>query len=121
MASRRVSALYDEELASFGINIAQFSLLQNIRNLEPVSVTDLASQVELDRSTLGRNVKVLERMSLITIGQGEDQREAVLELAPHGRETLRDAVPVWESVQQTITTRLGDQKIRQLQELLGSF
>ncbi len=51
-ASRKVSSYYDEALAPLGVNIAQFSLLRNINRTAPVSLTDLAARVELDRSTL---------------------------------------------------------------------
>eukprot|EP01035_Chromulina_nebulosa_P049431 gene49431-67135_t len=59
-ASRRLSALYDEALEPFGINIGQFSQLRNIRRSQPVSLTALGGVMELDRSTVGRNTRVLE-------------------------------------------------------------
>jgi DNA-binding MarR family transcriptional regulator len=120
-ASRKVSSYYDEALAPLGVNIGQFSLLRNIRRLEPVSLTDLAHAVELDRSTVGRNAKVLERMQLIAIGHGEDHREAVLTIAPKGRDVLETGAPLWDGVQDDIETRLGPDKTRQLQELLTAL
>ncbi len=120
-ATRKVSSYYDEALAPLGVNIGQFSLLRNIRRMAPVSLTDLAHQVELDRSTVGRNAKVLERMELITIGHGEDQREAMLEVAPKGREILEEGAPLWDGVQDEIEARLGREKAEQLQELLAAL
>ncbi|MBO0139896.1 MarR family transcriptional regulator [Agrobacterium sp. Ap1] len=120
-ATRKVSSYYDEALAPLGVNIGQFSLLRNIRRMEPVSLTDLAHKVELDRSTVGRNAKVLERMELIAIGHGEDQREAVLTIAPKGREILEQGAPLWDGVQDDIEARLGQEKARQLQDLLAEL
>jgi len=120
-ATRKVSSYYDEALAPLGVNIGQFSLLRNIRRMEPVSLTDLAHKVELDRSTVGRNAKVLERMELIAIGHGEDQREAVLTIAPKGREILEKGAPLWDGVQDDIEARLGQEKARQLQDLLAEL
>lgn len=120
-ASRRVSSYYDEALAPLGINIGQFSLLRHINRLAPVSLTELANRVELDRSTVGRNAKVLERMGLVTIGHGEDQREAMLELTDKGRDLLRKGAPLWDSVQDDIEARLGPEKTAQLQELLAAL
>ncbi len=120
-ATRKVSSYYDEALAPLGINIGQFSLLRNIRRMEPVSLTDLAHKVELDRSTVGRNAKVLERMELIAIGHGEDQREAVLTIAPKGREILEKGAPLWDGVQDDIEARLGREKAQQLQDLLAEL
>lgn len=120
-ATRKVSSYYDEALAPLGVNIGQFSLLRNIRRMEPVSLTDLAHKVELDRSTVGRNAKVLERMELIAIGHGEDQREAVLTIAPKGREILEKGAPLWDGVQDDIEARLGREKAQQLQDLLAEL
>lgn len=120
-ASRKVSSYYDEALAPLGVNIGQFSLLRNINRMAPVSLTDLAHQVELDRSTVGRNAKVLERMELITIGHGEDQREAMLEVAPKGSGILEEGAPLWDGVQDEIEARLGREKAEQLQELLAAL
>lgn len=120
-ATRKVSSYYDEALAPLGVNIGQFSLLRNIRRMEPVSLTDLAHKVELDRSTVGRNAKVLERMELIAIGHGEDQREAVLTIAPKGRDILEKGAPLWDGVQDDIEARLGREKAQQLQDLLAEL
>ncbi|CDZ58901.1 Transcriptional regulator, MarR family [Neorhizobium galegae bv. orientalis] len=120
-ASRKVSSYYDEALAPLGVNIGQFSLLRNINRLAPISLTDLAVQVELDRSTVGRNAKVLERMGLVVIGHGEDQREAMLTVAPQGHAILKQGAPLWDGVQDDIEARLGAEKTRQLQELLAAL
>jgi DNA-binding MarR family transcriptional regulator len=120
-ASRKVSSYYDEALAPLGVNIGQFSLLRNINRLAPISLTDLAVEVELDRSTVGRNAKVLERMGLVTIGHGEDQREAMLTVAPQGHAILKQGAPLWDGVQDDIEARLGAEKTRQLQELLAAL
>ncbi|WP_075290926.1 MarR family winged helix-turn-helix transcriptional regulator [Pararhizobium arenae] len=120
-ASRKVSSYYDEALAPLGVNIGQFSLLRNIRKLEPVSLTELAHRVELDRSTVGRNAKVLERMRLIAIGHGDDQREAMLTITPRGHEILDQGAPLWDGVQDQIEARLGPEKTEQLRELLAAL
>ncbi|MGK6311801.1 MarR family winged helix-turn-helix transcriptional regulator [Neorhizobium sp. DT-125] len=120
-ASRKVSSYYDEALAPLGVNIGQFSLLRNINRLAPISLTDLAPQVDLDRSTVGRNAKVLERMGLVTIGHGEDQREAMLMLTDKGRNLLEEGAPLWDGVQEDIEQRLGLEKTKQLQELLAAL
>jgi DNA-binding MarR family transcriptional regulator len=120
-ASRRVSALYDEALEPFGINIAQFSAMRNIRRNAPVSLTDLGQIMELDRSTVGRNMKVLERMGLVAFATGEDQREAVLSLTPEGEVLVEKASPIWDEVQDRLEGRLGADHALQLGELLAAI
>lgn len=118
-ASRRLSALYDEALEPYGINIGQFSHLRTVRRHEPVSLTELGELMELDRSTVGRNTKVLERMGLVEAVSGEDQREALLQLSEQGRALLRGAEPIWHDVQVKIDERLGADRTEELKQLLN--
>jgi DNA-binding MarR family transcriptional regulator len=120
-ASRRVTALYDEALAPLGINIAQFSALRTINRHAPISLTDLGHKMELDRSTIGRNMKVLERMGLVAFATGEDQREAVLSLSAEGVALLETARPIWDEIQDRLENRLGPDHARQLSELLEAI
>ncbi len=120
-AARKVSSYYDEALAPLGVNIGQFSLLRNINRMAPVSLTELGARVELDRSTVGRNAKVLERMGLVAISTGEDHREAMLTITEAGHAVLKAGAPLWDGVQETIEARLGPDKTEQLRELLKAL
>jgi DNA-binding MarR family transcriptional regulator len=120
-ASRRVTALYDQALAPLGINIAQFSALRYINRNAPISLTDLGEKMELDRSTVGRNMKVMERMGLVALTTGEDQREALLSLTDAGRELLERGNPIWDAIQARLEDRLGIDHARQLSELLEAI
>src|SRR6478735_2773083 len=93
IATRKLAGLYDAALAPTGINVAQFALLRHVRRLQPVSLTELGRHLELDRSTMGRNVRVIEKMGFVSLGRGEDQREAVVTLSPAGEKILQDALP----------------------------
>ena len=75
-AARGVSRHYDEALEGFGINVAQFSLLRHLRRLDQPSISTLAEAMGLDRSTLGRNLRVLEAEGLVALAEGQDQRRA---------------------------------------------
>ncbi|CAN7687726.1 MarR family winged helix-turn-helix transcriptional regulator [Rhizobium sp. LjRoot254] len=120
-ASRRISAVYDEALAPYGINIAQFSAIRNIIRHEPISLTDLADKLDLDRSTVGRNMKVLERMGIVATATGADHREAALSLTAEGKALLVKTEPIWHDVQVQIEDRLGPEHSRQLSELLEAI
>lgn len=120
-ATRRVSATYDAALAPFGINIAQFALLRTVARRGPLSLTELGRISGLDRSTIGRNVRVLERLDLMKTGRGdEDQREAVITLTDKGRSVLDGAMPAWESCQEAIEAKLGRAKVEALRDILGA-
>ena len=118
-ATRRMATAYDEALAPVGINVAQFSLLRTITRLEPVTLTELGRRMELDRSTIGRNVRVVERLGLVSLGRGEDQREAMVTLTDAGREALERGAPLWEGVQTTLEARMGSEGAQELRDLLA--
>ncbi|WP_183450704.1 MarR family winged helix-turn-helix transcriptional regulator [Microvirga lupini] len=106
-AARRVTALYDEAIAPVGVNIAQFALLRSIARGEPVALTELAKRTDLDRSTVGRNIRVLEQMGLVAMSRGKDQREVSVSLLDRGRRTLDEGAPLWDAVQARIEARMG--------------
>jgi len=116
-----MTAVYDDALATAGINLAQFSLLRNIDRHAPVSLTRLGDIVELDRSTLGRNVRVLERMGLVSIEAGSDQREAAVALTTAGKATLDRSLKLWSDAQNGIHRKIGAQGVAQLEALLGAL
>jgi len=120
-ASRRMVAFYDEAIAPVGVNIAQFSLMRSIARTEPVTLTELGRRTELDRSTIGRNVRVLEKLGLVTLGRGKDQREATVELSDAGRQVLEDGAPLWDGAQQALDDRLGADVMKQLRAALDSL
>jgi DNA-binding MarR family transcriptional regulator len=122
-ATRRVMAIYDQALEPTGINIAQFSFLRNLERAgEMMGRTELGALLDLDRSTIGRNARVLERQGLLALAQGEDDhRETTIELTPKGRRTLRDAIPLWEAAQERMRSHLGEGAARQLLDLLGGL
>jgi DNA-binding MarR family transcriptional regulator len=116
-----MTAHYDAALEPVGLNLAQYSLIKNIKRHGPISLTALADIVELDRSTLGRNVRVLERMGFVALEPGPDKREAMLVLTDLGRTTLERAMPLWRAVQSSLRSRLGADGAIQLEALLSAL
>ncbi|MGU3401096.1 MarR family winged helix-turn-helix transcriptional regulator [Brucellaceae bacterium D45D] len=120
-ATRKTSALYDEALAPLGINVAQFSLLRRLERKGALSLTELAREAELDRSTIGRNAKVLQRMQLIEPAQTTDHRVNKVHLTDTGRDLLIRGAPLWDKAQEDIEIKLGFDGVRQLQNLLHTL
>lgn len=121
-ATRRIGSLYDDALAPFGINIAQYSLLRRIQRLQPVSFTQLGHEVDLDRSTVSRNVRVLEKAGLAVTAKGiADHRESVVSLSGQGEKTLADTLSAWEKCQETMEARLGPDHLKVLREIVRSI
>ncbi|MEE4463516.1 MarR family winged helix-turn-helix transcriptional regulator [Azotobacter chroococcum] len=120
-ATRSVNRLYDDALAGVGVNAAQYSLLRNLERLGRPSITELAEALGLDRSTLGRNLRVLEGKGLLALEGGEDQRNRLVSLTAAGRTCLDQAKGAWAQVQEQLGQRLGPEKRSALMALLDEL
>jgi DNA-binding MarR family transcriptional regulator len=120
-ASRGVSRHYDGALEGFGINVAQYSLLCNLKRLDQPSISTLAEAMGLDRSTLGRNLRVLEGEGLVKLAEGADLRNRLVYLTEAGEARLMAALPAWEAAQQRLVERLGEDKRALLVGLLNEL
>ena len=116
-AARKTTALYDSLLEPAGVTLAQFSLLRKIKRAGTVSLTGLGRLAELDRSTIGRNVKALEKLRLVSMASAEDHREAAVRLTPEGERALRVAAPLWDEAQRRVEAALGATGAAQLRAL----
>jgi len=87
-----------------------FRLLRRISEAGQPTISELARIVDLDRSTLGRNLKVLERSGHVQLSGGQDERSKIVSLTAKGRTRFEKALPLWAKAQQTMQARLGDEK-----------
>ena len=90
-AARSITQLYEEALRPLGIRATQFPILMATHGLRAVSVTDLADNLVIDRTTLTRNLAALERQGLVRIAPGEDRRTRLAELTAAGHAVLARA------------------------------
>jgi DNA-binding MarR family transcriptional regulator len=120
-AARSLTDLYDEVLRPVGLKVTQFSVLRTIDRMSPVNISTLAAEMALDRSTLGRNLGVLERQGLVGLSEGDDQRERTVTLTSRARRLVDKAVPLWEQAQRRVDGLLGKQGVATLFALLGKF
>jgi len=117
-AARAITKLYEEVLRPSGLRATQFSMLMVTRVMGPVTVVKLAQVMVMDRTTLTRNLQILEKRGLIMIKPGEDRREREVNLTAEGMEVLAKAVPLWEEAQERVREGLGEER---LQNLLGDL
>ena len=106
-AARAVTQMYDEFLRPSGLRSTQFSLLMLIRGMGPIRITDLSEKAVMDRTTLKRNVELLEREGLVRISPGEDARVREVSLTDAAEKRLSAAFPLWERAQAHVTGELG--------------
>jgi DNA-binding MarR family transcriptional regulator len=120
-AARDLTSVYDSVLAPLDLRITQFSLLRNLERLGIASVSQLADQMGLERTTLGRNLAPLCRRGLVREADAMDLRERVVTLTPAGRALLARALPLWKRAQRRVEGALGQDGMGHLFELLGKL
>jgi DNA-binding MarR family transcriptional regulator len=109
-ASRAVTQLYDESLQPTGLRATQYTLLVTLSQTGTISITELAQQLVMDRTTLTRNLALLEHQGLVAIAKGDDQRTRLVTLTNQGREAVVKALPLWEQAQKRIVSGLGRER-----------
>ena len=109
-AALMATQIYDEALEPSGLKITMFRLLRRISEAGRPTISELARIVDLDRSTLGRNLKVLERSGHVQLSGGQDERSKIVSLTAKGRARFERALPLWAKAQRTMQARLGDEK-----------
>jgi DNA-binding MarR family transcriptional regulator len=113
-ASRFITSLYDEYLKPVGLRATQLSLLMVLEQAGSVTITSLSELLLMDRTTLPRDLKPLERQGWVSIAEGEDRRKRFITLTPDGRDLLKRALPLWEQAQIRIRDYMGDDRYKGL-------
>ena len=109
-ASRMITQTYDESLRPSGLRVTQFGLMMVVKGVGKVTVTKLAKWATMERTTVTRNLKLLEKKGFVKIEPGEDQRERVVTLTDEGIQALNAALPFWEKAQQDIKEIFGEDR-----------
>jgi DNA-binding MarR family transcriptional regulator len=121
-ASRRISHFYDLALAPVGIKSTQYSILSEVdrgRPEGPVTMRELATAMIMDRSTLGHNLKPLERDQLVIVRlSDEDRRKRYVELTKKGRTMLQKARLLWRRADGHFEAVFGKQPAAELRAVL---
>src|SRR5437763_15819511 len=91
-AARAITLLYDNAFKSSGLLSTQFNVLQAIYNIHSMRISDLANKLGMDRTTLTRNLSVLERQGFIEISQGKDHRTRMVTATQKGRSAVSKAI-----------------------------
>jgi len=113
-ATRAVTQYYDHCLEPAGIRATQFTLLVSMASVSAHTLTEMASTLVMDRTTLTRNLKPLEKLNLIETVEPRDKRSKAYALTDKGRETLTKGIPLWTAAQNKIVSGLGQDRYEHL-------
>ncbi len=118
-AARALGSRYDEALRPLGLKSTQFTLLNALHLLGESGVNALAERLLMDRTTLTRNLRPLERRGLVRARPGDDRRTRALTLTADGRAILAAALPLWHAVQRRVEEHLGAARTERLRRDLA--
>lgn len=117
---RMVTRHYDRYVAGAGLKNTQYALLSHVVRLGPIRPGDLARRMQMDASTLTRNVQPLVALGWLKIDAGDDARSRLVEATEAGHAKRAEGQRAWRAAQTALNERLGVQRVAVLHELLDA-
>ncbi len=119
--ARRISALYDQRLAAAGVTVTQYSLLTQLRASPGITLTQLAEAMDMDRTSLTRTLRPLQRAGWVSVLPGADARRREIRLTPSGQLCWQAAKPLWQRAQEQVNEVIGASEVNHLHALLDAY
>lgn len=117
-AARAVSSVYDRSLAPHGIRNTQFTILSTLELRGDTSLGELAKFLELDRTTLTRNLALLEEKKWVrSRPAANDSRSRILSVTNEGRAVVFSAFPAWRKAQDRVAAAVRGHDLSLLGQL----
>jgi DNA-binding MarR family transcriptional regulator len=108
--TRAVTQFYDAEMRRHGIRPTQGSILVSINSKDSWTMAELSDWLGLDRTTLVRNLRPLQRDGFVkTVGGGRGNR-VELTITAKGRKQIEKLTPAWKAAQSAMVKTLGEQR-----------
>lgn len=117
-AARAVSRYYDKIARSAGFTAGQFSVLITLREQGVLTTGELADRLSMERTTLVRNVALLEKKGLLASGPADAGRGKAFDVTDKGRDLLEGAIPLWREAQDHVKDHLGEEDFLKAVSLL---
>jgi len=106
-AARLMTRAYDEALRPCGLSAAQLAILAAVDVDKATSIAELSKRLAMDRTTLSRNLKPLEKARWLRLGAEGWKRSKTVHVTTEGRQRLARATALWETAQATFLKRFG--------------
>jgi len=119
--ARKISRLYDDMLQPAGIKTTQFTMLAAISMQGGATLTELAESLGMERTTLSRNLKPLERSGLIEVSAEGYRRARSASITDQGVAVMEKALPLWRSAQKKLKKRIGGETWERIQTDLNEI
>lgn len=117
--ARRVSRFYDQALKPSGLKLSQYSVLAYTSKAGSLNVTELAAMLDVERTTLTRNLRPLVQSGWVRISEGDSKRSRSVSLTAAGQKVLENTFPLWQKAERDFRDQMGRQDIGELHHLLN--
>src|ERR1700682_2662962 len=111
LLNRVVTNFYDDALRPLGLKVSQLNILIVTARLGLAWPAQVCAILQLDPSTLSRNVERMRAHGWLEVVPDEDARPQPFRLTQQGKRLIEKAVPAWEEAQRQASELLGDQGI----------
>jgi len=119
--TRRVTAVYDRALSGAGMRVTQYSLLAHVRGLRGVAMSELAEMLDMDRTTLTRNLRPLIDAGWIEVRPSqEDTRVRLVRITASGETRWQAARVCWRQAQREVNGTIGSAGVAELHRMLDN-
>lgn len=105
--SRIITRVYDDAMRPLGITASQFTLLTQLAQRDGITAVEIGTTLDIEKSTLSRNLKRMLSLSLITMDPPAGRRGRGLHLTPKGQAVIKDAYPIWKAAQERTVSIMG--------------
>ncbi len=119
-AARKVTRIYDDALRPVGIKVNQCTTLIAVSLMGPVSITDLADKLGMERTTVTRNLVPLETTGFIKLQPGHGRTRHVL-ITAKGKSIIKKAKPAWEYAQKQVLETISESELVSFNNILEKF
>jgi DNA-binding MarR family transcriptional regulator len=113
--------VYDHTLAPCGLRITQFSVLSNLLKLQAPTLLELANAMDMERTTLLRNLRPLVAAGWVRVEARANSRQLQASLTPAGRAKYSDARPLWRLAQNAVNSVLGETEVIRLHRRVDRY
>jgi DNA-binding MarR family transcriptional regulator len=113
-----MTRFYDQALKPTGLKLSQYSVLAHCSQTASINITDLSTVLDVDRTTLTRNLQPLVQAGWVRIKEGRDRRSRAVGLTEDGRELLDRAWPLWQQAERDFRRTMGREDTGRLRHLL---
>ena len=114
LLNRTVTNIFDEALRPLGVKVSQLNVLMVVARHGPISPGDVARRLNMEKSTVSRNVDRMKTHGWLKVSEGDSGRKQILEVDSAGRKLIEKSLPFWKKAQAQTEALLGRQGARSI-------